>query len=466
MKNTLLLTILFFLAYSVNGQPAVNNKTVNVHERHQILDKSNVSIKGDYHGILRPENLRTPEIGKIKAVLAAANRPLSIITESWDETGLQWIPAEKSVYTYGTSSIVVTSSTWNAVSSQWIFFDKSESTLDAGGNITLETKYLWNNSTSQWIFSEKTEAAYNAFGDMTAYSFYSWNITLNQFVPVSKMELFYDADRNPTSDINYLYDTDSDTWIYESKTEYTNAGGKTIYDISYSWDITLPTPDWVNFGKTEYEYNVDGKLIQVIFSDWDLTLPVPDWINSGKTVYGYDTEGNQNLMTSFSWDITLTTPDWINSMKTESVYDTDRNITLYTISMWDETSGQWVGYNKTESVFSMEAKVTTTFNWDLINGWVTEKKTTTNYSDVTRINKNMENEINVYPNPASDYIEFNIDNISESASAEIFDIHGRKIMEIKLSDKRQIEVGKLPKGLYIYRIQNSAITTTGRFVIQ
>jgi hypothetical protein len=60
--------------------------------------------------------------------------------------------------------------------------------------------------------------------------------------------------------------------------------------------------------------------------------------------------------------------------------------------------------------------------------------------------------IYAYPNPASEYILFDLGNISEPAKVEIFDNRGRKILEQDISENRQINVSKLAGGLYLYRL--------------
>jgi len=78
----------------------------------------------------------------------------------------------------------------------------------------------------------------------------------------------------------------------------------------------------------------------------------------------------------------------------------------------------------------------------------------------------VEEDINVYPNPASDNIIFNIDHITGVTNIEIFDIMGKKVMEQKLPDNKQIQINNLPQGIYIFQIINNENKFTGRIIIR
>ena len=77
-----------------------------------------------------------------------------------------------------------------------------------------------------------------------------------------------------------------------------------------------------------------------------------------------------------------------------------------------------------------------------------------------------ERKISVYPNPANDYVVFDLPNIYESATVELFDIQGKKVLEQKLPENRQISVSNLHKGLYMYKLNNKGVIYTGKLIIE
>lgn len=74
--------------------------------------------------------------------------------------------------------------------------------------------------------------------------------------------------------------------------------------------------------------------------------------------------------------------------------------------------------------------------------------------------------INVFPNPATDYIQFNLENIS-TASAElvIVDAQGKVVYENKTADiSAQIEVSSFPVGMYFVQIKQGELAVSSSFV--
>ena len=132
---------------------------------------------------------------------------------------------------------------------------------------------------------------------------------------------------------------------------------------------------------------------------------------------------------------------------------------------------RWVAYYKSEYTYNTGGNNWSiiSYNWDEIaNKWITAYITTYYYSEhnITFVPEIPEMHINVYPNPASDYIVFDISNISDSAIVEIFDNQGKKVLKQQLSVTGQIIISNLANGLYLYRLNDSGNTYTGRIIIE
>ena len=84
---------------------------------------------------------------------------------------------------------------------------------------------------------------------------------------------------------------------------------------------------------------------------------------------------------------------------------------------------------------------------------------------ITFIPETPDKQISVYPNPAKEFIAFDLTNISGTAIIEIYDIQGNKVIEQKLSENKQITVSSLPKGMYMYKINNGGKLFTGKLAV-
>jgi hypothetical protein len=73
------------------------------------------------------------------------------------------------------------------------------------------------------------------------------------------------------------------------------------------------------------------------------------------------------------------------------------------------------------------------------------------------------NEINIYPNPAAEYIQ--IKNIKDVIKAEVFELNGRSVINnLTLKNNEEINVRSLNKGIYVIKIVTEKMTITQKFL--
>jgi hypothetical protein len=116
----------------------------------------------------------------------------------------------------------------------------------------------------------------------------------------------------------------------------------------------------------------------------------------------------------------------------------------------DEIGGQFINVdlNNNESYF-----------WDNENVSVLNLRLVVWYNNNIKSVKNIEKKINVYPNPAKDYIfiDYNFE------SGEIFDIYGRKIKDFY---DKNVNTSGLSSGVYFLRIFSGDLVLNKKFVVE
>jgi hypothetical protein len=120
--------------------------------------------------------------------------------------------------------------------------------------------------------------------------------------------------------------------------------------------------------------------------------------------------------------------------------------TLYKVCVWEipfPPAGTYVESLNSPNVYFTTDCTATSLNSDKVNS-----------------------RINIYPNPAKEYMVFDITNISSSATVELFDIQGKKVLEQKLPENRQVSVSSLPKGLYLYRLNDRDNIYKGKITLE
>ena len=73
--------------------------------------------------------------------------------------------------------------------------------------------------------------------------------------------------------------------------------------------------------------------------------------------------------------------------------------------------------------------------------------------------------INVFPNPADDYIEFDFNDNSILSTIEIYNLQGKKVLNKKLINNSKVSISHLVSGMYLYRIIQGGNQQTGKLFI-
>ena len=376
----------------------------------------------------------------------------SIINYNWDVSSNQWINSYKTEYTYDVNGnlTVEINYDWDSNTSQWIDPFKSESTFDANQNLITEILYDWNSTTNQWENSYKTVYTYDTNQNLLTRLSYQWDSNINQWIISYKSEYTYDANGNQTTKINYNWNTSTSQWIINSKNEYTyDTNGNQITNIDYSWNST--TSQWENSNKREYTYDInDNKTLEIGYY-WN--FGTNQWINSFKSEFIYDANGNLTTEIDNDWD--SSTNQWINSYKYDLTIDVTTNISdLFVPPIYYDFFA-----NKLLSYLSYEWNETTN-SWELTSNGVDY------YSDITaNVNQTTNDKlVTVYPNPANNNLHIKLNNNSNAAIFNLFDIQGKKLITQKVIKNEPINISHLNAGMYLYSITTNGKESRGKIL--
>jgi Domain of unknown function (DUF4465)/Secretion system C-terminal sorting domain len=86
-----------------------------------------------------------------------------------------------------------------------------------------------------------------------------------------------------------------------------------------------------------------------------------------------------------------------------------------------------------------------------------------NFTGIVDVNTN-QNSLNVYPNPAKDFIV--IDGLNNQAEILIFDLSGREMLKQNVLNGEKISVSTLSKGIYFLQINNESKVQTKKLIIE
>ena len=479
MKKKILLSFIGLMIISLSYS---QNKEMKNHEeilRSQLetnLKDLNCNIKDDiYKKILQASSITSMD-ASLKSGQATEQRQRldSTINSSFDELTSEWKYSDKTEYSYDEklNDTLRIQYLWIQNPGIWKNLGKNTFDYDQHNNLLQYAYYSWKDTTG-WILGLKENYTYDINGNKTQYIQQHWNTTLGMRIGYTKMEYSYDGNEGIILKEESTWNEDSSKWVNHYRTEYSyNSIGKESQNIKYLWNND--SNKWVLNLKQENSYDLNGSILQYYTYYWN-----PDsskWSYYLKNDYNYDAGMNTGYI-SYSWDadsgkwISSTSEEYVydenekiiskiiqfGPVKFESTFDENGNILISVASMWDNVFGQWKISSKEENLYNengVENKYYY-YNWDNVSEkWDTVQMKDFYYTEVEITNiQNIKNEFSVlYPNPVSEYLNIKlIDNISK-VTFELYDLQGHMIKTKEVENGERINLEHLNTGMYLYKI--------------
>jgi hypothetical protein len=433
--KTFLAIVLFVIPcfIGVKGQPldikALGNR---LNKKLNLENMYGISPRGDKHKMQYPKILKIPMDNQLKSTSEGSQKLDSMIYEVWDTVTNQFVISSKTVYsidTYGHESSEILYY-WNHTTSQWYPSWKVETTYDDNGKFILEITNSWDETTNQWLYNEKRSYIFDDYGNVILDMVYVG--TNDQIAGGFEYSYSYDSNGNAISDYSVQWDVSLNQWNFGKKHDNTYDGNGNItlrigyYAVGFD-DYYFP---WKPYEKLEYTYNSAGNMTSstnfyYLGNEWHINL---------KTAFIYDDHGNMVLDSTFYEEFDS------YAYKQEHIYN-DKG-------------------NKTSKIYY--------FRVEPYGEWICQYRETYYYSEFipTPVPGIPGKEVRVYPNPAKEYIIFDVANITSSATVELFDFRGKKVLEYKLSGDNRLVISNLPKGIYLYRLHDNGSVYKGKITVE
>ncbi len=421
--------------------------------------------------------------------LATKQKLDSLIFQDFDENLNDWLDYEKLEYSYDSHGWVMNKIQSEKGIGTWIPYWKNEWAYNANGLLSREVSFHFDIYSSKWIRIRKNDFEYDEAGNMTVEQSYHWNSELNQWDIRYKYEYTYNSNSTIQLSTSSHWDTELNQWLVYYKMEFTYDENDNLYfQQGYVWDEDIS--QWILDMKIEYAYNVVGDWDMLLGYNWDKDSG--QWILFGKLEFVYDSNNILVLISLFDWDDNL--EDWIGDYKAEYIYDFNENVVESNEYVWNETSGEWeydiqndLSYDNSFSyddlVLPSEIKedsqmwgvnfynhmltnlISSYYNDTLLED---QEKVELYYSSIeVGIGENQMISATVYPNPATDYVSFRLDEGPRKMQVEIIDMFGKVVLSQQISNTEQISVQQLKPALYFYRLSDGiVIFSSGKMSVQ
>lgn len=422
MRNIFIIIVCSFISFSIFGQISSRNLSQNDQPNQTFIPKLDSSITSNYN-----KN-----------------------TKQWNKS--------KSIYIYDVNNNLVSSDRYKWIKEKWKLTMQNEHVQDIDEN--KKTSYLWNKDKSLPFFTGiKEEIIYDTKGNIRQETTYV-SVMNADWEGGMRNEYTYDADNNnKKEEIEYRWDTKNEQWKNSSKwIHFYDDNGKKIKSISYNWN---GFENWNKKIKYEYIRDSNGRNIKTIYYKWikkrveppyeNMPKKPEGWINYIKYDYTYDNPNSDLQNIRYVWD--ADTQEWLFSYKHEYVYDNS-----YTGK--DLIKPHFIDIKK--KVMSHKGYI-----WDKNeNQWVYDVMTTYYYSkQVTQKDTNPLT-VTIYPNPSNNFVTFDIENTSASATVKLYDAQGKKVDTQELSADNTLSVSHLSSGVYFYQLHYEGQIQGGKIIVE
>lgn len=387
---------------------------------------------------------------------------------------------------------------WSPNDLQWQLYTESNYEYNSQGLITKEI-ILDNNGNANARISKSYDSKNQLLSELTE------NLIDNSWVPSTRTVMNYNADgrvileeRSEYINNNWLkiygfkleadtlnaskeivtqkmFDTNLGIYVNTGKEIISKENGLNSEVVFMTWDGS----SWQNISAEAYDYNDKAEIASIIRVKW----VNGQWENE-EMMYNIVWK-NHLLMEPYSFEMkTWNNNSWSNEARVEYIYSKNGGITsigyVFDDNQWkfqyrfiDEfdnfknrsslkmevfEQNSWVVYfeNKFINNYDSQNRLIETISqmydgntWNDVS-----KEVYGDYRVSTGINNEKSFAVNVYPNPTTDIINFNLDEKQGMAKLMITDLSGRVVLEneIDLSNTNSVNVQELNNAFYILNI--------------
>ena len=323
----------------------------------------------------------------------------------------------------------------------------------------------WKNPvTLKWEWDSKTNYEYDEYENLvfkvdsgrTACAIPEW-------VPHRKSEFTYNSNNDLFIQLESVYSWTDEQWHDHDKQEYHyNSNGVLIQEMTYT---KFGVPDWLEERKTEYTYDELGNTTQEAFYSFS---DAEDWLMDRKLEFSYDSFNNRTQYIRYLWNI----DELVQSQKMDWTFNTNYDygeLVNPFFSENDEIGDDGFGmFGTYDDNFSNMLAGNNIFSWNSITEtWTGYMRSSFHYSEIFLGVSNLsESIISIYPNPATNFIEFNIENKSQAMTFKLFDINGKLVICKEITSTSRISVSEFKSGLYLYQIMLDKEVLHGKVILQ
>lgn len=477
MKNFTLLFVMLLISFGLSAKNSSDLQRKIKQNQEKISAITQLSTKLNRITSFNGSKAILKSVAATQKLDSTVNRTLNAVTQLWQNDY-----KDEYLYDDEMKNTEWLEKEWNIPSSDWDIISKTVLGYDASDRINSMVSYEKDESSQMLKQDSKILVFYNSLGLQDSLSMYSSEDNgVTWILDMKQVNHFNDANQLIKTDFWSLDEESGEELILSMNIVNTyTASGK----INTSSVNAFFEGEEILWSQTEYNYNGSDQLISFEYSVLNfLTFAME---KSSRTTYQYNASGGRTVEISSSWNGTT----WLDEDKTENLYNAAGDVSVEIESMWN--GSVWVEEWKDEFTysttnfsevaypqfvfmtsifssflnlfglqesfdFSYIKAITGVKTYDMMDGnWVHTDESFIYYSDggSTNINEFENSIVSVYPNPASESVNFSWKGNYEALSLQLFQITGSKIIEQTVYSGRPVSISHLENGVYLYKLLN------------
>lgn len=341
---------------------------------------------------------------------------------------------------------------------------------------------LWDGT--QFTYDNTRYFTYDPDGKLVSTVNRKWDAT-NGYTDYARETYTYDPNGNRTQESAERLHTTTGVWEQERTVSFTySATGKVLERTNFSYfngqgygSRSLYTYDaddreetvtyqnytnntWINQQRNTNWYNDPDDKVDVVFNDgWSQTLN--DWAPVNRTAYNYQPTMTVALTEAFS------NGAWSNYSSTTTQYNADLQVTffqfyLYTPQGLSPNSGYEIDYNSDKSLHQFRYYLTDFSN----NVYYPSLQIDYDYDMYTGTHSaQLEADVEIFPNPATDFLHIRSKDAVEGMRYEVQNIHGQMLAQGTVQEgNSMVDCHTLAPGAYFLLLSQNGRSKTIVFV--
>ncbi len=404
---------------------------------------------------------------------------------------------------------------WDTATNAWINDSKELTSFDEDGRMLRDDVFEWDTTTNDWVISMfmrseydengyesllelaineyfmrfLTETVNDSLGNELEVVSYNWDFFQNVYKKGLKNERVYNEDNMLTSWSNSTWNTSDSSWLLNWQRNYqyddrSNLIYRDTYVLADTGDAIVP------YSKIDYVNNLAGNPILTNIMNWNADNKI--WVNSNQEHINYDEAQHQTYFGRYYWN--AIDAKWIPNYVKIYEHDSYGNFLFHSRQNYDKEKQQWVDEYADEYDYDLSIEflnisypsewplghLSNLYRFDNYHHAMQQKtyselkngqleithRLTFYYTPVitTGTPEIVQAKFRVFPNPAMNYIRFELENHSLPGMIKVYDLQGREVIDQRLPADHRLQVGNLEKGIYVYTIIQGREITKGKFI--